>query len=99
VTFLCRLGEWVMKAVESDHEAPRRLHDLLKDPAAAADKTNRDHTARNVFEAFAGLVTTEQKLPTKKAVRERAYISGDRSGSRIASRAVSELGLGGLPTA
>jgi len=56
MTFLCKLGEWVMNAVENDHEAPRRLYELLKDPTAADDKTNRSLINRDVLEAFARLV-------------------------------------------
>jgi hypothetical protein len=97
VTLLCKLGKWVMNAVESDHEAPKRLHALLKDPTAADDKTNRDLTDRNIFEAFATLVAEEQKLPTKKAVRERAFLGSDQNARSVASRTYSDLGLGGLP--
>lgn len=97
VSLMLRLAEWVMKAVETDPEALRRLHDLLKDPAAANDTTNRELINRNVFEAFARLVSVEQKLPSKKQVREGAYIAADQNGRSIAARAFRELGLNGLP--
>lgn len=97
MTLLCKLGEWVMKAVENDHEAPRRLYKLLKDPTAADDKTNRDLTSRNVFAAFARLVAKEEKLPSKKAVREEAYIGSADNPRRVASRAYAKLGLSSLP--
>lgn len=95
--FLCSLGEWVMNAVENDHEAPRRLYELLKDSTAADDKTNRSLINRDVFKVFAQAVANNRKLPTKKSVREKAYIANDLSGLATASRAFRELGLAGLP--
>jgi hypothetical protein len=97
MTFLCKLGEWVMNAVENDHEAPRRLYELLNDPTTADDKTNRSLINRDVFEAFARLVAHDRMLPTKKALRERSYIANDQNGLSTASRAYRELGLAGLP--
>lgn len=97
VSFMVRMADWVMKAVETDPEASRRLHDLLKNPAAADDTTNRELINRSVFQAFARLVSVEQKIPSKRQVREAAYIAGDQNGRNIASRAYRELGLNGLP--
>lgn len=96
VSLMLRLAEWVMKAVETDPEALRRLHTLLKKPTAANDTTNRERINRSVFESFARLVSVQQKLPCKKEVREGAYIAGDENGRRIAARAFDELGLSGL---
>lgn len=97
VVMLCKLGEWVVNSVHNDIEAPRRLHQLLKDPTAADEKLNRDLLSRNVFEAFARLVATERRLPRKCEVREAAFIGSDNSGRRQAARACAELGLGDLP--
>jgi len=96
VTLMMRLAEWVMKAVETDPAALRRLLTLLKNPKAANDTTNRERINRGVFESFARLVSVEQKLPSKKQVREGAYIADDDHGRSMASRAYDELGLSGL---
>jgi hypothetical protein len=96
-TLLCRLGEWVMNTVENDHNAARRLYQLLQDSSAADDESNEEFVNRGVFNAFALLVATDQKLPTKKRVREKAFIGNDQSGLSTASRAYRELGLSGLP--
>ena len=96
VSLMFRLAEWVMKAVETDPESLRRLHTLLKKPAAANDTTNRERINRSVFESFARLVSVQQKLPCKKEVRKGAYIADDDNGRRIAARAFDELGLSGL---
>lgn len=92
-----RMGEWVMNAVASDKQAPNRLYKLLNDPSAAHDKSNRDLTARNIFEAFANHVATEEKLPTKKHVREAAFLGSSDNARTIASREFARLGLNGLP--
>lgn len=97
-TLMCRMAEWVMNAIESDHEAPRRLHQLLKDETAADDKTNRESVNRGVFDAFAGYIAKEQQLPTKECVRLAAYLGTQPEGIQMASRAFRELGLSGLPT-
>ena len=96
-TLMCKLAEWVMNAVEHDHEAPRRLHCLLKDSTAADDKSNEELVNRGVFNAFARLVAEDEKLPTKKRVRAAAYLGNDQSSLSTASRAFRELGLSGLP--
>lgn len=76
VTLMLKMAEWVMNAVETDPGSLRRLHTLLKNPEAANDTTNRERTNRGVFEAFARVVAVEQKLPTKKQVREGAARNG-----------------------
>jgi hypothetical protein len=96
VTLMCKMAEWVMDAVENDPGSLRKLHTLLKNPEAANDTTNRERTNRGVFEAFSRIVAAEQKLPSKKQVREGAYIASDDNGRRIAARAFDELGLSGL---
>ena len=96
-TLMYNLAEWVLNAVENDHEAPRRLHRLLKDPTAADDKSNEEFVNRGVFNAFERLVAKDEKLPTKKRVRAAAYLGNDQSGISTASRAFRELGLSGLP--
>lgn len=96
MSLMLRLGEWVVGAVENDLQAPRRLHDLLKNPEASDDKTNRDHTPRNVLEAFAKLVADQEQLPTKKAVREAAFLGSDKNDRSVASREMMLLGLKGL---
>lgn len=97
-TLMCRMAEWVMNAIESDHEAPRRLYQLLKDPSAADDKTNREMVNRGVFDAFADYIAKEQQLPTKECVRRAAFLGTQPEGIQMASRAFRELGLSGLPT-
>ena len=96
VELMNRMASWVMNAVESDPPSLRRLQTLLKNPKAANDTTNREIINRNVFGAFARLASVEHKLPTKKQVREGAYIADDDNGRRIAARAYEELGLSGL---
>lgn len=96
VTLMCKMAEWVMNAVEKDPASLRRLHTLLKNSKAAKDTTNRERINRGVFEAFVRIVAVEQKLPTKKEVREGAYIADDQDGRGVASRAFAALGLSGL---
>ncbi|RYD24307.1 MAG: hypothetical protein EOP88_00675 [Verrucomicrobiaceae bacterium] len=96
---LCRLGAWVVNTVGHDPEAAWRLHRLLKDPTSIKDQTNREHVSRNVFQSFASSLSENEALPTKKNVREGAFLSSSRSDMRQASRAFKELGLEGLPEA
>lgn len=96
---LRKLGRWVVDAVADDHEAPRRLHQLLKNPAAAEPETSRVRINADIFLAFARLVGAEEKLPTKKQVRIEALLGEDIDDPITASRAFRQLGLGGLPEA
>lgn len=96
---LKKLGKWVVDAVANDHEAPRRLHQLLKNPAVAKTETVRVRINADIFLAFARLVSAEEKLPTKKQVRTEALLGEDIDDPITASRAFRQLGLGGLPEA
>jgi hypothetical protein len=99
LNFVNKLAEWVMDAVHEDPTSLRRLQTLINKPDAASDKTNRERTNRSVLEAFLTSVALHQKLPTKKTVREDSFISSDENGRSVAWRALSELGLNGLPEA
>jgi hypothetical protein len=93
-----RIAEWVVNAVLHDHEAPKRLHHLLKNPDAAADpKGDQLSSSGKIFTAFIHLVVENEALPTKKDVRTRAGLGDEQKDISAASRVYRELGLQGLP--
>ncbi len=98
VILLTELGEWVINAIEKDHEAPRRLYQLLKNEKAADDpKGDQFSFNGKIFNAFVQLVARNRKLPTKKSVRKVAGLGDDHTSISAASLAFKEMGLAGLP--
>ncbi len=91
-----KLAEWLVHSVESEPQSLRRLYTLLKKPDSTKDCTNRERINRDVFFVFVKLVATQKKLPTKKQVEEASFLSKEK---KMKSRAISELGLSGLPEA
>ncbi len=90
-TLLMRLGEWVFESVLNDHEAPKRLHEVLK-----SEERTRTTKDGDIFCAFVGLVAKELRLPTKKRVRHEAGLGDYPQDYSAASRAYVALGLSGL---
>lgn len=92
-----KLSAWVKQAVLEDPNALIRLNKLIKDPTAADDKTNRDLTSRNILKSFMELVAKTERLPSKKQVRENAYLGSDDDARVAFSKWAKKLGLSGLP--
>lgn len=96
--FTKRISEWVVNAVLYDHDAPKRLHQLLKNPDVAVDpKGDQLSFAGKILTAFIQLVVEDEALPTKKHVRTRAGLGDEQKDLSAASRVFRELGLQGLP--
>jgi hypothetical protein len=92
------IAEWVVNAVLYDHDAPKRLHHLLKNPDVATDpKGDQLSVSGKIFTAFIQLVVENEALPTKKEVRTRAGLGDSQSALSAASEKYRELGLQGLP--
>jgi hypothetical protein len=93
-----RMVDWILDAVWNDVEAPKRLHELLKNKKTAKSEYDGQKTANGrIFEAFVDEITQYWKLPTKKAVRMRAKLGSESSGRSSAAAAFKSMGLGGLP--
>lgn len=91
-----KMVDWVLNAVWTDNEAPKRLHELLTNKTAAQSEYSDQPTWEGrFFNAFVQEITEHWRLPSKKAVRTRAGW-GDRSISDAADH-YAALGLSGLP--
>ena len=90
--------DWVVEAVTSDHEAPKRLHELLtKSKSATSDYEGQPTLNDRIFSAFIQEVLSHWNLPTKRTVRKKAGLGDENTDLAAASRAWSALGLSGLP--
>ena len=89
---MIKLAEWVLEAVMNDHQAPRRLYDVLtSQPDPQRGKIG------DIFNAFVSLVGKNERLPTKKQVRHAAGLGDDPEEYKTANKAYGKLGLSGLP--
>lgn len=84
------LAEWVVNAVVVDHEAPKRLYELLR----AKEKPLPPEKNAKYLRAFAEALATDERLPTKKKVRKKM---GPHEKISFSSRTFKTLGLQGLP--
>lgn len=92
-----KMADWVLEAIWNDPEAPKRLHELLKDNKAAKSQYEDQPTLEGrFFNAFVQELTEHWRLPTKKAVRERVGRGGKKSDPEAAV-VYRVLGLSGLP--
>lgn len=88
-----KMVDWVLEAIWNDPEAPKRLHELLKNKSAVKSEYSDQPTVHGrIFHAFVLELTAHLSLPTKKAVR-----IGAKVGKIAAARAFGDLGLAGLP--
>lgn len=95
-----RLGGWLLEAVLSDHAAPKRLHELLKNKSADhSDYVDQPTVPGRFFKAFASELSINWRLPTKKNVRNAAGFGDSNTDQITASKAFRNLGLAGLPEA
>jgi hypothetical protein len=93
-----KMVDWVLEAIWNDHEAPKRLHELLKDKNAVRSEYSDQPTVNGrIFNAFVRELTANWSLPTKKRVRREAGLGDKNEDYATASRAFDLLGLVGLP--
>ncbi len=91
-----KMVDWVLNAIWTDPEAPKRLHELLTNKTAAqSEYADQPGWEGRFFNAFVQEITEHWRLPTKKAVRTRAGW-GDRPISDAADL-YAAIGLSGLP--
>ena len=97
-TLALAIVDWVVEAVTSDHEAPKRLHELLtKSKSATSDYEGQPTLNDRIFSAFIQEVLSHWNLPTKRTVRKKAGLGDENTDLAAASRAWSALGLSGFP--
>ncbi|MCB1133694.1 MAG: hypothetical protein KDN05_21425, partial [Verrucomicrobiae bacterium] len=95
-----KMVDWVLEAIWNDQEAPKRLHELLKNRSAVNSAYAGQPTVNGrIFRAFAQKVGETWRLPTKKAVRSGAGLGNAAEDETAAARAFGKLGLNGLPGA
>lgn len=93
-----KIVDWVTNAVWSDNEAPKRLHDILKNKASVkSDYADQPTVAGRFYNAFIQLVTSNWSLPTKKEVRNTAGFGDSPNDFIAANESFQKLGLQGLP--
>lgn len=95
-----KMVDWVLEAIWNDPEAPKRLHELLKNKSAVKSEYSDQPTVNGrIFNAFVLELTEHWCLPTKKAVRNGAGFGNEDEDETAAARAFGKLGLNGLPEA
>jgi hypothetical protein len=95
-----KMVDWVLESVWNDHEAPKRLHEILKNKSAAESEYSDQPTVNGrIFNEFVQKLAEHWCLPTKKAVRIGAGFGNEDKDETAASRAFAKLGLNGLPEA
>ena len=93
-----QMADWVLDAIWNDPQAPKRLHELLKDKKTTKSEYQDQPTiSSRIFTAFVQEITGYWKLPTKKTVRTKANLGDQNEDYAAASRAFDLLGLAGLP--
>lgn len=95
-----QMVDWVLESVWNDHEAPKRLHELLKNKRTVTSEYSAQPTVNGrIFNAFVQELTEHWHLPTKKAVRLGAGFGNKDKDETAVARAFKTLGLNGLPGA
>jgi hypothetical protein len=100
ITLKERMANWVLESVWNDPEAPKRLHEILKNKTAVTSEYSEQPTINaRIFSAFVQEITENWSLPTKQAVRHRAGLGDANRDTSAAGRAYGEIGLSALPEA
>jgi len=93
-----QMADWVMEAVWNDHQAPKRLHELLTNKKSSKSAYEGQLTmSGKFFNAFVMELAESWRLPTKKAVRQRAGTGDEDRHLSAAADVWRKLGLSGLP--